>query len=53
MPDEEVRAVELRDLNGDVIYTISETFRDHGWWPCDERQPDPFTADDQDREGLE
>lgn len=53
MPGEEVHTVALREHNGDVIYTINETFRDHGWRVCDERQPDPFTADDQDREGLE
>ena len=45
--------MELRDLNGDVIYKIGDTPRDTGWWYCDERQPDPFTAGDQDREGLE
>lgn len=43
----------LRDFNGNVIYEINEAFRDHGWWYRNERQPDPFTADDQDREGLE
>lgn len=53
MPDEEVRTVVLRDFNGDVIYEINDAFRDHGWRVCDERQPDPFTAGDQDREGLE
>ena len=45
--------MELRDINGDVIYTISDTFGVRCWRVSDESQPDPFTADDQDREGLE
>jgi len=55
--------MDVFDFNGDRVIRIGMMGDESSgilsdstgafWWSCDERQPDPFTSDDQDREGLE